>query len=99
MFCIPDLQVSDIKRLLIDVDGVSASRQPAHRSQVATVPPHGLDDEDSPLGATGRLLDAVARLIHTDFMLDKNRVPQRCNRNTSLCFYVKVPLRSSLDRY
>lgn len=76
---VPDLQVSDIKCLLVDVDGVSACSQPTHRGQVTTVAPHGLNDEDSPLGATGRLLDAVARLIHTDFMLVRKEQDSKIN--------------------
>lgn len=59
-----DLQVPDVERLLVDVDRVGACSQAAHSGQVATVAPHGLDDEDPALGATGRLLDAVARLSH-----------------------------------
>lgn len=57
-----DLQVPDVERLLVDVHGVGAGRQPAHAGQVAAVAAHRLDDEDAPLGAAGRLLDAVARL-------------------------------------
>lgn len=59
-----DLQVPDVERLLIDIDGVCACCQTAHSGQVATVAPHGLDDEDPPLGAAGRLFDAVTCLIH-----------------------------------
>lgn len=58
------LQVSDVKRLLVDVGGVGSSRQAPHGGQVSTVAPHGLDDEDPPLGAAGRLLDAVACLTY-----------------------------------
>lgn len=66
-----DLQVPDVKRLLVDVDGVGARGQAAHSGQVAAVAPHGLDDEDPPLGATGRLLDAITRLnrAHTFIQL------------------------------
>lgn len=61
-FC-SDLQVTDVKLLLVDVDRVGTCSQTAHSGQVAAVAPHGLDDEDPPLGAAGRLLDAVTRLI------------------------------------
>lgn len=64
MVSLSDLQVPDVERLLVDVDGVCACSQAPHSGQVATVAPHGLDDEDPPLGATGRLLDAVTRLSH-----------------------------------
>lgn len=60
-----DLQVSDVERLLIDVDGVGARCQSAHSGQVATVAPHCLNDEDPPLGAAGWLLDAITCLNHT----------------------------------
>lgn len=50
---VSNLQVPDVKRLLVDVDGVGACGQAAHAGQVATVAPHGLNDEDPPLGATG----------------------------------------------
>lgn len=56
------LQVSDVKRLLVDVDGVGPRSQTPHGGQVTAVAPHGLNDEDAPLGATGRLFDAVTRL-------------------------------------
>lgn len=58
------LQVSDVEGLLVDVDGIGARSQAAHGGQVATVAPHGLNDEDAALGAAGRLLDAVTRLDH-----------------------------------
>lgn len=58
----PHLQVPDVEGLLEDVGGVGARRQPPHGGQVSAVAPHGLNDEDAPLGAAGRLLDAVARL-------------------------------------
>lgn len=48
-----DLQVPDVKRLLVDVDRVGARGQTANSGQVAAVAPHGLDDEDPPLGAAG----------------------------------------------
>lgn len=57
-----DLKVPDVKRLLVDVDGVRARGQTPYGGQVATVAPHGLDDEDPPLGAAGRLFDAVTCL-------------------------------------
>lgn len=57
-----DLQVADVKGLLVDVDGIRPRSQTPHSGQVTAVAPHGLDDEDPPLGATGRLFDAVARL-------------------------------------
>lgn len=60
-----DLQVPDVKRLLVDVDRVGARGQTANSGQVAAVAPHGLDDEDPPLGAAGWLLDAIACLRHT----------------------------------
>lgn len=60
-----DLQVPDVKRLLVHVDGVGARRQAAHGRQVTAVTPHGLYDEDPALGAAGRLFDAVTRLTHT----------------------------------
>ena len=63
--CVSDLQVPDVERLLVDVDRVGARGQTANRGQVATVAPHGLDDEDPPLGAAGRLLDAITCLRHT----------------------------------
>lgn len=56
------LQVSDIKRLLKNVGSVGSGGEPPHVGQVATVAPHGLDDEHTALGPTGRLLDAVTRL-------------------------------------
>lgn len=62
---ISDLQVPDVKRLLVDVDGVSTCSQAAHSGQVATVASHSLNDENTPLSATGWLLDAVTCLIHT----------------------------------
>lgn len=46
----------------MDVDGVRPRSQTPHGGQVAAVAPHGLDDEDPPLGAAGRLFDAVTRL-------------------------------------
>lgn len=48
-----DLQVPDVKRLLVDVDGIRPRSQTPHGGQVTAVAPHGLDDEDPPLGATG----------------------------------------------
>lgn len=57
-----DLQVPDVKGLLVDVDGVGPRSQTPNSGQVATVATHGLDDEDPPLGATGRLFDAVTCL-------------------------------------
>lgn len=62
-----DLQVSDVKRLLVDVDGVRPCSQTPHGRQVTAVAPHGLDDEDPPLGAAGRLFDAVTRLNDREF--------------------------------
>lgn len=59
---VSDLQVPDVKRLLVDVDGIRPRSQTPHGGQVAAVAPHGLDDEHPPLGATGRLFDAVTRL-------------------------------------
>lgn len=58
------LQVSDVKRLLVDVGSVRSGSQTSHTGQVATVSSHGLDDEDASLGPAGRLLDAVAGLTH-----------------------------------
>lgn len=58
------LQVSDVKRLLIDVSGVGAGGQASDAGQVSAVTPHGLDDEHTPLRSTGGLLDAVASLAH-----------------------------------
>lgn len=57
-----NLQVSDVKRLLIDVGGVRSRSQSSHSCQVAAVAAHRLNDEDAPLGSTGRLLDAVTSL-------------------------------------
>lgn len=62
---VSDLQVPDIKRLLVHVDGVGARRQATHGRQVTAVTSHGLYDEDPALGAAGRLFDAVTRLTHT----------------------------------
>lgn len=59
------LQVSDVERLLVDVGGVGPGRQASDTGQVPTVTAHGLDDEDAPLGAAGRLLDAVASLTQS----------------------------------
>lgn len=68
----------DVKLLLVDVDGVGPCSQTAHRGQIAAVAPHGLDDEDPPLGAAGRLLDAVTRLIPTQVRkLSKERFKLR----------------------
>lgn len=57
-----NLQVSDVKRLLVDVGSVRSSSQSGHGCQVATVAAHRLNDEDAPLGSAGRLLDAVTCL-------------------------------------
>lgn len=46
----------------MDVDGVRPRGQTPNGGQVTAVAPHGLDDEDPPLGAAGRLLDAVTCL-------------------------------------
>lgn len=58
------LQVSDVKRLLIDVGGIGSSSQASHAGQISTVAPHGLDDKHASLGAACRLLDAVTSLTH-----------------------------------
>lgn len=58
----PHLEVSDIEGLLIDVDGISPRSETPHAGQVPAVPPHGLDDEHTTLGPTGRLLDTVTCL-------------------------------------
>lgn len=60
------LQVPDVKGLLVDVRGVRTGGEARDGSQVATVAPHGLDDEHAPLCPAGRLLDAVASLIRAD---------------------------------
>lgn len=60
----PDLQVPDVKRLLVDVHCVGTRGQTAYSGQVATVAPHGLNNKDPSLGAAGRLFDAVTRLDH-----------------------------------
>lgn len=57
------LQVSDVKRLLVDVGSVGACSQSSHTGQVSTVTAHSLNDEHAPLGPAGRLLDAVTRLM------------------------------------
>lgn len=57
-----NLQVPDVKGLLVDVDGIRPRSETPHGGQVTAVAPHGLDDEDPPLGAAGRLFDAVTRL-------------------------------------
>ena len=59
------LEVSDVEGFFVDVGGVGAGGQTAHAGQIATVPPHGLNDKHTPLGAAGRLLDAVTSLTHT----------------------------------
>lgn len=59
------LQVSDVKRLLIDVGGVGACSQSSHTGQVSTVTAHSLNDEHTPLGSTGRLLDAITSLMQS----------------------------------
>lgn len=46
-----NLKVTDVKWLLVDVDSVGACSQTTHGGQVATVAPHCLNDEHSPLGA------------------------------------------------
>lgn len=46
----------------MDVDGVRPRSQTPYGGQVTAVAPHGLDDEDPPLGAAGRLFDAVTCL-------------------------------------
>lgn len=56
------LQVSDVKRLLVDVGGISSGSQAPHTGQVATVTSHGLNNEHASFGPTGWLLDAVASL-------------------------------------
>lgn len=63
------LEVSDVEGLLEDVRCISAGRQPSHGGQVAAVAPHGLDYEHAPLGAAGRLLDAIAGLTHAHELL------------------------------
>lgn len=57
-----NLQVSDVKRLLVDVGGVRSGSQSGDSGQVAAVAAHRLNDEDAPLGSAGRLLDAVTGL-------------------------------------
>lgn len=57
-----NLQVSDVKRLLVDVGSVRPGSQSGHSCQVAAVAAHRLNDEDAPLGPAGRLLDAVTSL-------------------------------------
>lgn len=56
------LQVSDVKRLLIDVGSISSSRQAPDTGQVATVASHSLNDEHASLGSACRLLDTVTSL-------------------------------------
>lgn len=60
-----NLKVTDVKWLLVDVDSVGACSQTTHGGQVATVAPHCLNDEHSPLGAASWLFDAITCLIHT----------------------------------
>lgn len=57
-----NLQVSDVKRLLVDVGSVRSGGQSGHSCQVAAVAAHRLNDEHAPLGSAGRLLDAVTSL-------------------------------------
>lgn len=66
------LQISDVKRLLVDVGGVGSGGQAPDAGQVPTVTAHGLDDEHTPLGSTGRLLDAVASLIGSAHIRESN---------------------------
>lgn len=68
------LQLSDIKLLLEDVSSISPCCQGPHVGQVAAVAAHGLDDEHAALGAAGRLLDAVTRLLRdtTAWVCTKN---------------------------
>lgn len=47
------LQVSDVKGLFKDVGSISSSGEPPHVGQVATIAPHGLDDEHTALGPAG----------------------------------------------
>lgn len=61
-----NLQVSDVKRLLVDVGSVRSSGQSRHGCQVAAVAAHRLNDEHAPLSSAGRLLDAVARLAQSE---------------------------------
>lgn len=65
-----DLQVPDVKWLLVHVDGVGARRQAAHGRQVTAITSHGLYDEDPALGAAGRLFDAVTRLTNTRYTVN-----------------------------
>lgn len=60
-----DLQVSDVKRLLVNVGGIRPSGQAGHGGQVAAVTSHRLDDEHAPLGSAGRLLDPVTCLTQS----------------------------------
>lgn len=57
-----NLQVSDVKWLLVDVGGVRSGSQSGHGCQVAAVAAHRLNDEHAPLRPAGRLLDAVTSL-------------------------------------
>lgn len=57
------LQVSDVKWLFVDVGSISSSSQASYTGQVATIASHGLNDEHTSLGPTGRLLDAVTSLV------------------------------------
>lgn len=66
------LQISDVKRLLVDVGGVGSSGQAPDAGQVPTVASHGLDDEHAPLGSAGRLLDAVASLMRSAHIRESN---------------------------
>lgn len=62
------LQISDIKLFLVDIRCVSPSSQASYCGQVATVAPHGLNDEHASLGPAGRLLDAVTSLTHAHML-------------------------------
>lgn len=57
------LQISDIKWLFKDVGSISSGCKSPHVGQVATVSTHGLNDEHPALGPTGRLFNAVTRLV------------------------------------
>lgn len=63
----------------MDVDGIRPRSQTPHGGQVTAVAPHGLDDEDPPLGATGRLFDAVTRL--DDRVFSKYRTILDCDED------------------
>lgn len=91
------LQVSDVKRLLVDVGGVGSGGQAPDTGQVPAVTAHGLDDEHASLGSTGRLLDAVARLIQSVHIGESNsHVSARTRVHTAGSECRRRPVRTKL---